>query len=261
MTPWVRRLLLANVAMFVVQQLVPGTTGLLAFRPLQVTPFGVGLRIFYTPWTVITYTFLHGDFFHIAMNMLFLFVFGPRLEARLGGRRFLWLYLWSGIGGAMLSFIFTPYVSIIGASGAVYGVALGFVMFWPNERIYVLGMFPIIAWVGVGLLVSLSFWYGFLGARDGVAHFAHLGGFLAALIYIKIIGRNPEKGKFKQKVEGRAARKPGGGDVARWQAITRENLHAVNREEVDRLLEKVQSVGAGSLTVAEKAFLDRMCEE
>src|SRR5829696_7377186 len=78
------------------------------------------------PWTFITYMFLHGSITHILFNMLGLYFFGSRVEERLGSRRFLTLYFISGIAGALLSMFFARNASVIGASGAVFGIMLAF---------------------------------------------------------------------------------------------------------------------------------------
>src|SRR5665811_2185138 len=127
LTPWVRRLLIANVVLFLAAQ--PGTW---LFYQLTLVPYAV----LYRPWTLVSYMFLHGGIGHIFFNMLALYFFGPRLESRLGGRDFLTLYFLSGLGGAVFSFLFARQYPVIGASGAVYGVLLGFAMFWPREKIY-----------------------------------------------------------------------------------------------------------------------------
>src|SRR6266849_169284 len=168
MTPWVLRLLIANVIVFFITRASPAMISALMFVPEH---------ILVRPWTLISYMFLHGGMGHIFFNMLGLFFFGPRLELVLGGPRFLLLYFISGIAGALLSFLVTPTVPIIGASGAIFGVMLGFAYFWPREPIYVWGIFPIQArWLVVGMSV-LSIYSGF-GDSGGIAHFAHLGGFL-----------------------------------------------------------------------------------
>ena len=75
--------------------------------------------------------------------MIGLFFFGPRLESRLGSRGFLLLYFVSGLGGAVFSLLFAREAAVVGASGAVFGVLLGFAMFWPRERIYIWGVLPV----------------------------------------------------------------------------------------------------------------------
>jgi len=154
MTPWVLRLIVANAAVFLLQLSLPGIE-----RPLVLIPALLLTR----PWTLISYMFLHGGFGHLFFNMLSLFFFGPRLEARLGSRNFLILYFVSGIAGALLSLVFTPHVAIIGASGAVFGVLLGFARYWPRDQILIWGVFPIEArWMVAGM-TALALFGGFSG--------------------------------------------------------------------------------------------------
>lgn len=245
MTRWVIRLILANVLVFVLQYLRPGITEVFWFLPVAA---------FARPWTVVTYMFLHGDMGHIFFNMLGLFFFGPRLEDQVGSRRFLWLYFLSGAMGAVLSFLFSPYTPIIGASGAVYGVMMGFAYFWPKEPIYIWGVFPVQAWVMIVVITGLSLIGGFGGAGDGTAHFAHLGGFVGGYIYLKLFSQRKRTDLFRVKVMAAATR---GSDLERWGKINREGLHEVNRAEFDRIQEKITTQGVTSLTEAERAFLDR----
>src|SRR3954467_10815747 len=139
MTPWVIRLIVANVAVFVLKLFLPKDQSFLLEDLLALVPAYLPQR----PWTIITYMFVHAGGTHILFNMLFLYFFGPRLEDKLGSGPFAWLYFMSGIAGGLLSWVFTPYVPIVGASGAVSGVALGFAYFWPREPIYVWGVLPV----------------------------------------------------------------------------------------------------------------------
>ena len=135
MTTWVRRLLIANIAMFFVTASAPALYGMLVLYPL---PF-----VLFRPWSVLTYMFLHAGVGHLFFNMIGLFFFGPRLENRLGSKGFLWLYFLAGLGGAVFHLAFNRQAPVVGASGAVYGVLLGFAMFWPRERIYIWGILPV----------------------------------------------------------------------------------------------------------------------
>src|SRR5437773_3904746 len=124
MTPWVRRLFVANLVVFLFQMTI-------FVDPRFLATFGfVPLRALAQPWTFVTYMFLHGGPLHLAFNMLALYVFGPPVEERMGGRSFLVYYLLCGFGGATLSFgllqLPQPMGPVIGASGAIYGVALAF---------------------------------------------------------------------------------------------------------------------------------------
>ena len=151
MTPWVKRLIFANVVVYLVSLAFP-----VVFRLLALIPGYILLR----PWTAVTYMFLHdpNGLLHIGINMLMLYFFGPRLEERLGGRRFLALYFISGITAALISIPLTPWARIVGASGAVYGVQLGFALHWPRQRIYIFGILPIEAWLMVVLMTGFSLW-------------------------------------------------------------------------------------------------------
>ncbi len=250
MTPWVRRLLFANVVMFLVSASSPAV-----MRALMLVP----VLIPYRPWTLVTYMFLHGGFMHLLFNMIALFFFGPRLEMRLGSRRFLYLYFVSGLTGALLSVPFSPDTAIIGASGAVFGVLLGFARYWPRERIYIWGVLPVESRVLVIVMTALSLYGGFGGAQDGVAHFAHLGGFLGGYLYLRWTeARSPAK-KFKAVAAGTQNRRWEGErtKLERWSGIDRESMHEINRERFDEIWAKLQSSGVGSLSQREQAFLDR----
>ncbi len=253
MTRWVSRLIYANAAVFVLTSLQPGL-----LPALWLVPALIPLR----PWTPVTYMFLHGGLWHLAFNMIALFFFGPRLEARLGGQHFLGLYFASGVAGALLSLL-TPSVPIVGASGAVYGVLLGFARIWPRDQIFIWGIFPIEARWLVAIMTGLSLYGGFIGRGGGVAHFAHLGGFLGGFLYLKWMEHRSPARQFKAKVNAPARRSTGGdgADLKRWQKIQRDDLHPVNRDELDRVLAKIASTGVASLTADERAFLDRFSPE
>ena len=249
MTPWVLRLIIANVAVFFMQQTSPIITQMFVLVP------ALGLV---RPWSFVTYMFLHGSLGHIFFNMLSLFFFGPRVESRLGGRSFLGLYFASGIMGALLSIPFTPYAPIIGASGAVFGVLLAYAMFWPRDQMLIWGIVPIEARFMVLLMTGLSLWGGFGGGSGGIAHFAHLGGFVGGYLFIKVMQRGSAAARFRKQASSitRKIETPAG-SLDRWRRIKRDGLHEVNRDELDRILDKISAAGIGSLTAGEREFLDR----
>jgi len=245
MTPWVTRLLAANVGMFALQAIAPVVNELFVFIPRLVL-----LR----PWSVVTYMFLHGSFTHLLFNMLVLFFFGSRVESRLGPTRFLTLYFLSGITGAIGSLIFTPNAGVIGASAGMYGVMMAFAMFWPRERIYIWGVLPIEARVLVILTTGFALYAGFGGGAGGVAHFAHLGGYVGAWVYLWWLQRNSGANRFRRRVEAAAP------TVKRVAGLRKEQLrldgvHEITREEVDRILDKINAQGMASLTPQELQFL------
>jgi membrane associated rhomboid family serine protease len=246
MTPWVTRLLIANIGVYFLQQANPGLTFQFAFTP----------RLFLEqPWTAVTYMFLHGGFTHLLFNMLGLWVFGPPLETRLGGRRFLSLYFISGLSGAALSTV-TP-VPIIGASGAIYGIMLGYARFWPRQQLLIYGVVPVEARWLVLLFTIVSLVGGVIPSLGGgIAHFAHLGGFVGAWLYLEYLARFTGSAAWRKKVAPPPARGTVT-DLDRWKTIRADALHPVNREEYDRVMAKIEQAGLPSLTPGEREFLDR----
>jgi membrane associated rhomboid family serine protease len=213
------------------------------------------------PWTLFTYMFLHAGLGHIFFNMLGLVFFGPRLEQRVGGPTFVKLYLLAGLGGALFSILFAPQYPVVGASAAVQGVLMGFAMFWPRVRILIYFVLPVEAWLLVLGYVILSFSYGVGGARDGIAHFAHLGGLLTGFVYLRWVEwhRGAARREFQRKVQDTpSAALSDGPALQRWEAIDLKLLHELNRHEVETLLRKARALGVRALTADERAFLDRM---
>jgi membrane associated rhomboid family serine protease len=261
LTPWVKRLLVANTVVFVLT-LLPGADPI--FRWFAFAPS----RVLIQPWSAVTYMFLHGSFWHLFINMLVLFFFGPPLENKWGSREFVKYYLICGLGGAALSFLFVPFW-IVGASAATFGLMLAFALNWPNAPIYFMGVFPVKAkW-----LVGFFFFANLFSAFDpdsgsGIAHFAHLGGVIAGFIYLKS-GRIPLG----------LGKKDGGRRRARRFAIVREE--APGRESgqekqgrpewssedeamldrVDKILDKISAEGMSSLTPEERRVLDEVSKK
>jgi membrane associated rhomboid family serine protease len=242
-TPWVQRLLIANVVMFFLQQAIPAVNGALILVPAA---------ILVRPWTLVTYMFLHQGLMHILFNMLALYFFGPRVEQRIGSERFFVLYFISGITGGVLSYFFTPFAHILGASGAVYGLLLAYARFWPRDQIYIWGILPVeVRWLVI-FYTALSLWGGFSGG-SGVAHFAHLGGFVGAYLYLLFIERHQGAKRFRRAATAPAPSKDA--VLGNWRNVDRKNVHAVNKDEVDRILDKISATGLNSLTPQERTFL------
>lgn len=246
MTPWVRRLLIANVAIFFLQMMGDRTISRILDQFVLVPN-----EVLTHPWTVVTYMFLHGGLMHIGFNMFGLYIFGPRVEERLGGRRFLILYFLSGICGALLSLIFARNAQVIGASGALFGVMIAFAMFWPDVQILLFFFLPMPVRVAVILMAVLSLWSGVNGSRSGVADFAHLGGFLGGFLYIKWLEKQAGAKKFRTKTVASVPKET----LAKYKRIDTKSIHEVNRDEVNRILDKINSKGLASLTPQERLFL------
>lgn len=242
MTPVVRILLVANLAAFVLQAAFPLVDYLGVFVPRLVLV---------RPWTVVTYMFLHGGLMHIGFNMLALFFFGPRVEDRMGAKRFTLMYFLSGISGALLSTALAPGAALVGASAGVFGVMMCFAHYWPHEPIHIWGIIPVPARLLVILTTLFAVWSGFGGRGGNVAHFAHLGGYAGAYLYLRWL----ERGRHKWKKAVTSAPPSAVKRIEDWKAIDLATIHSVNRDEVKRLLEKIAADGIGALTPQERLFL------
>ena len=183
--PAVKNLLIINIIVFLGTELI----GDPMYQLFALFPIG---SPFFRWWQFVTHMFMHGNFAHIFFNMWSLFVFGPLLERLWGSKKFLIFYFVCGLGAALcheLVLMTQPLSNIptVGASGAIYGLLLGFGMLYPN---YVLTLvFPPVSlkakWFVV-IFAVIELVTGILGTRDGVAHFAHLGGMLFGLILILV---------------------------------------------------------------------------
>ncbi|MBN1314636.1 MAG: rhomboid family intramembrane serine protease [Anaerolineales bacterium] len=153
---------------------------------------------------IFTSMFLHGGWIHLLGNMLYLWIFGDNIEDRMGHGRFLVFYLVGGVLASVAQIIVSPgsNVPIIGASGAIAAVLGAYLVEYPRARVrslLMLGYF--IRFVHIPAVVVLGFWFvlqffnGFLSlssmSAGGVAYFAHIGGFVAGMILVKLftIGR------------------------------------------------------------------------
>ena len=263
MTPWVTRLLVTNVIVAMVLQ--PGTLlyALLTLFP----PAVVGLDQVYIPempfrpWTLFTYMFLHAGMMHLIFNMIGLFFFGPRLEARLGAKGFLGLYFMSGLGGAAFTFVFSFGAPVVGASAAVYGIIIGFAMYWPRELIYIYGVVPVQARWLAAFVVAISLYSGITGSDGGTAHFAHLGGLAVGAGFLRLRDRRLGKGRreFKRKIRHTPSMEGSERDARRrWASIDLTSIHDLNRSEVEELLARIDRQGMRTLSPEERQFLDRM---
>lgn len=266
LTLWVRRLLVANLLVFLVQSTLftsPSFLKALGFDPMSA---------WRQPWTFLTYMFLHENVLHLAFNMLMLFVFGPSVEDKTGGRVFFLYYLLCGLGGALLSFLlaqWAPMGMVIGASGAVMGVAVAFAWYWPTHQVYVFPLpEPIPAKWLVTFLVAFDLalaWAGALtqGAIGGrVAHLAHLGGVGMALIWLKaqdwrLARREGRPGRMAESsvLVSQPPRVSRGSASSTAKRKSHIEPDARANAEIDRVLDKINASGVDSLTPAERKFL------
>lgn len=254
MTPWVKRLLIANVVVWLATLAIPSIRLWLAFVPADILA---------RPWTPLTYMFVHAPgFLHVFFNMLILYFFGPPLESMWGGKEFLKFYLVAGLSAAALSF-FAPNAGVIGASGAIYGVMLAFAMNWPNMQVWIWFLFPVkVKWL-VGFLAAVSILSLMGGEQDGVAHFAHLGGFVGAFLYLRLQDRaGMQLGQLRKAVARRKfSVTAGGGEGGEEPPRPGSRKEERVLDEVDRVLDKISESGLQSLTDEELELLDRVSKK
>jgi membrane associated rhomboid family serine protease len=183
---------------FQVADLRIGINNLLAMNPVLVLRYNMY-------WQFVTYMFAHGGFTHILFNMLALFIFGRQFEYRIGSKEFVLYYMVSGIAAGILSFVlfvFTggTYISLLGASGAIFAVQLAYAAFFPDSVIYIWGILPLRAPVMVLVFTAIELFSGLSGFNSGTAHFTHLFGFLSGFLFFIIRwGQNPFRLMFGRR--------------------------------------------------------------
>ncbi len=198
---------------------------------------------------LVSYALLHAGLGHIFWNLLFLFFFGPELEAKLGRRGFLRLYIGGAAAGGLLQWIWYLVKGdsgmVIGASGAVFAVSVVYALNWPHRTLLIWGLLPVPVWLFVSLEVLLNV-IGFLGPSRGVVSvLAHIGGAAYGLL-------SHRAGSVLERVALRWRQEKAGREMAATQA---------ERREMDRILGKIQATGLSSLDRSEREFLDRRSRE
>jgi membrane associated rhomboid family serine protease len=229
-------------------------------------------------WTLFSYGFLHSTLtiFHILGNMLGLFFIGRILEPLLGRQQFLLLYLGSMLVGGLTYLVFHvgDFRYVVGASAAVFGILTLFCFLRPEQPITLLLFFvlPITVkpkWlfrISLGITIACLLFYELPGANGGgVAHSAHLGGMISGVLYYRFVYLRGGA------VFGRPGAAKPSVELPEWfkrrkrQPTARKINYTVNRsrssrdelqKEVDRILDKINASGFGSLSDSEKQTLD-----
>jgi len=198
------------------------------------------------PWTLVTYSFLHANTFHLLINMLMLWMFGDEVAQHLGTRKFIAFYLIAALVAGLASLPFYGGV-VVGASGALFGVMYLYAALFPDRVMLLFWIIPMrMSW---GIWVLALFDLLATRAGDGVAHWAHLGGFLAGIVGAKILLHNQTswRDRFHRW---------------RWRRQAKQSSHGgvVEPEigvDIDFLLRKISEQGLESLTSFEREALRR----
>jgi rhomboid family protein len=265
LTPWVGRLIIANAVVLLLLMTV--FTSPLVRQALEFNP-GHALD---RPWTFVSYLFVHAGLLHLLLNMLGLFVFGVPVEHRMGSRAFILYYLYCGIGGAVLSVALSsvlPSGTIIGASGAILGVGVAFAMLWPDAELFIFPLpMPIKARTFILIAVGLDIIFSQLTPNDGVAHLAHLGGAGFGYLFFRLQALSRRHPHPPPRAVERVVMVQSGSSEPEQRtppAPMRQRRRADAdpvAAEVDRVLDKISEQGIGSLTPAERRFLDEVSKQ
>lgn len=282
MTPAVQVLIAINIAVYFVQRTVVQPSDMAEALGFQMRDLG---RSWYT---IITYMFVHGGVWHLALNLYTLFLFGPRVERAMGSwREFTRFYLVAGLGGWLAHALFVRDGVLIGASAAIFGVMLAFAARWPETEVYLFGVVPMkVRWL-VAALVVMNLVQGLTpGAADGTAYLAHVGGVVTAWMYLRAtnalhperaratvasapdlpdeppraVPRSMPRGREKLSEIDELIAKKGTAAVRRTSAPATKppKVTPVVSAELDHVLDKISKHGLESLNVDERRLLDEM---
>ncbi len=204
-------IIFVNILIFLWQRLIltaPEVDALFKYYGLVPREFALSIHsrpdlIPYNGLTLFTSLFLHAGIFHVAGNMLYLMVFGKNVEDAMGHSRFLFFYLLSGVAAAFFQFLYDPSspIPMIGASGAVSGVLGSYLVLFPYARILTALIIVIfIKTVQLPAILLLTIWFAIqllFSSSEGVAWYAHIGGFIFGLVTVRLftLGRLRKKAK------------------------------------------------------------------
>lgn len=214
--------------------------------------------ILFRPWTLVTHMFLHLSFFHILINMLYLYWFGRVFENLMGERKVLNTYILSGLAGAVLFFIFSGFLYdgvtfALGASAAVMGIAVAAASVAPDHVFQLLFIGRIkLKFLVLGLVLLDLIMIPALSNSGG--HIAHLGGALMGFVYIKLLYQGVDLGDINFKPRMKRPKF----DVyvnEKKKSEQQKRRPLETQDYIDRILEKIKISGYESLTQEEKDFL------
>jgi len=282
-----KSLLIINVAAFLIS-MFSGHVALLGGRDMNDI---FGLHFFLAPnfhfYQLVTYMFMHGGWAHLFFNMFALWMFGCVVENVWGPKKFLFYYIFCGIGAGLCQEI-AQFVQLyivaneqivdftigkifvvansnasllnlwttVGASGAIYAILLAFGMLFPEQRIFIIPIpFPIKAKWFVMIYVAIELFSAIGSSGDGVAHVAHLGGMLFGFLLIRYWKKHPHSNTvnfsdFRIFHSTTSTQPPH--HESDWEYNQRKQTE---QAEIDRILDKIRKSGYDSLSKSEKQKL------
>ncbi len=261
LTPGVKKILIINASVFLVQQI----SGIIANQGFPETVFGLSHEGFingFMLWQPVTYMFLHGGWMHIIFNLLGLWMFAGEVELFLGEKTFIRFYILSGLGAGLFIALMNYYVYLsyglsgvtIGASGALYAVLIAYAILWPEREVFLYFLFPIkikYLLLAYGIFEFFSTISTAAGKAGNISHIGHLGGLVAGFILMKFYMNSPVKEKtgisFMESLKKKYRLKKKRREIE-------ERIEA--KSIIDNLLMKIAREGMSSLTADEKKKLE-----
>lgn len=261
LTPGVKKLLILNSSIFLLQQI----TGLVTDSAFPEVLFGLSHEGFINHlmlWQPVTYMFLHGGWIHIFFNLLGLWMFAGEVESYLGEKRFIGFYILSGLGAGLFIALMNYYVFItfgyggvtIGASGALYAILIAYAMLWPDREVLLYFLFPVkikYLLLAYGIFEFFSTLSTAAGKGGNISHIGHIGGLVAGFFLMRIY-MNPsvkKESSFSLLY-----------DMKKRQRLKKKKKEIDERIEakkiIDNLLVKIAREGMSSLTTDEKKKLE-----
>lgn len=242
-TTAIKLLIGANIVMFILKALTAmynvNMVGALGLSPQTIWPM---------LWQPITYMFIHGDIWHVAINMFVLWMFGSELEMIWGQRSFLKYFFVTGIGSGLVWVLFnmgTSYTVLIGASGAIYGILMAYGLLFPNRTVYLYFLIPIkVKWL-VLLIGAIAFFSSF-NDTSNISHVTHLSGMILGYLYLK---KEWKWNKMSVSVRRKVVELKSARDERK-----QKHIHMAQKD-LDRILDKINESGIDSLTEDEKDVL------
>jgi membrane associated rhomboid family serine protease len=264
-------LLVVNAAVFLVECAVYG-------YPLRI-PFGdyfalsvEGLRHGYV-WQLLTFQFMHAGLLHILLNCWVIYVFGRVIEETLGWKKFLTLFLTSGVIGGlfqMLAAVLWPEYfggPVVGASAGAFGLVAAFAMLFPDRELTLLLFFVLPLRLTAKMLLILSAVVagaGIIFPMNHIANAAHLGGMLTGLIFVRLLVQTPRlpwrfgaRGAAARKFVSVRAAKSGSWHSSAGEPGEEQTTDEFVKSEVDPILDKISAQGIQSLTERERKVLEK----
>ena len=247
-TDAIKILIIINVGLFLLRFVAKSQidlAGIFGLSPNTVWPM---------IWQPITYMFIHGDLFHVLINMFVLWMFGSEMESIWGRAQFLRYYFLTGVGSGLVWLLFNTgqsYSVLIGASGAIYGILIAYGMMFPNRTVYLYFMIPIkVKWFVV-FLGAVAFLSSF-NNNTNISHLTHLSGMVIGFVYLRYYWhwKDFRFSVHKQIEEFRSS-----------ISSKRDQKKIEMQNEVDQLLDKINDTGYDNLTEEEKDLLYRASKD